>query len=53
MKRILPHLLFGLLLGCAIIGCGGSSEPTVTNRSELEQYMIDHPEAAESATAER
>ena len=31
-------------LTCFVGGCGGSTEPVVTPRSELEQYFVDHPE---------
>jgi hypothetical protein len=49
----LLFLSLALCFAAILSGCGGTSEPNKTaSKSELQQYLAEHPELADAEMAE-
>lgn len=47
MSKFLRFCMFSGVIAMTLPGCGGGdTTPQATGKSELEQYMVDHPELA-------
>ncbi len=53
MSKLICFCMLSGVLAMALPGCGGGdTTPQATGKSELEQYMADHPELANETMPE-